>query len=378
MKSQEFIEVMISSQCKEIFPDSTNSTTFSDIRKELKNKIESTRLFDKPIFKVWINEETISQPMTEDWWAVCKNEAKDCDIFISLYNGHAGSTLDGGDVGICEHELVTAHSHAPGKVRVIEIGDTTEERARTTDRNMQTLDNRFYSEIMKLGPFWSTAMNFVELEEQVKAVLFDVLIKLAEGGKRELSKGKAYLGLPLEWRRLNYIERKQAMERALRETIESSSNHRIVEGYLVEKIGEIEVLFIPSAIPDSMSVSQAREMVGQPFLDDYKLAPIMTGEFGGPVHIIACYAGATETQAKKLLGFPDATIIPAPFGVYVADNIQKIQFAFIAKCDSEVSTKTNYLEFIKWLKQGGEEKFLTERALSRAKIVRAIYDEYKK
>lgn len=378
MKPHEHIEVMISSQCKQVFPDSTSMTTLSDIRRELKKEIEANELFGKPLFKVWINEETISQPMSEDSWAVCMKEAKDCDIFISLYNGHAGYQKIGGDIGICEAELMTAYSDSPGKVRIIEVGNTEEERKKTVKPKEIALDNRFYDELTRLGNFWSTANNVKELKQKVKAVSFDVLLQLVDGGRRELSRGKAYLGLPLEWRRLNYPQRKQAMETALSESIESYSNYRSVDNHLIVKIGKTEVLIILNAIPDSMSVSQAREMVGQPFLDDYKLAPVLTGKIGGPLHVIACYGGATETQAKRMLGFPDATIIPAPFGVYVADNIQKIQFAFIAKCDSVVSTKGNFLEFIKWLSQGGEEIYLAERALSRSKIVRAIHEEYKK
>lgn len=378
MKSQQRISVMISSQCKQVFPDETSTSTLSDIRKELKQDIGAIEIFGKPLFFVWINEETISQPLSEDSWSVCINEAKECDIFISLYNGHAGFQKENGDVGICEAELMAAFSDSPGKVRIIEVGNTADERKKPVNAVVEELDKRFYNDISKLGPFWSTAQTVTELKEKVKEALFESLLQLVDGGRRELSKGKGYLGLPLEWRRLNYSQRKQAMEMALSESILSNSSCRSVDDYLTVRIGKADVLLIPSAIPDSMSVSQAREMVGQPFLDDFKLAPILKENLGGPLHVIACYAGATETQAKKMLGFPDATIIPGPFGVYVADNVQKIQFAFIAKCDSVVSTKSNFLEFFKWLRQGGEEFFLAERALSRAKIVKAIYEEYEK
>ena len=75
-------------------------TSLSDIRKELKKEIEAAELFGKVLFNVWINEETISQPMSEDSWAVCMKEAKDCDMFISLYHGHAGYQKIEGDIGI--------------------------------------------------------------------------------------------------------------------------------------------------------------------------------------------------------------------------------------------------------------------------------------
>ena len=98
----------------------------------------------------------------------------------------------------------------------------------------------------------------------------------------------------------------------------------------------------------------------------------------GPVHIIACHKGATETQAKKLLGFSDATVVSAPFGVYVADNVQKVQFVFITDCRDAANTYNRYLSFVTWLEETGEDEFLAQRAESRAKITRVIADEYKK
>jgi len=59
------------------------------------------------------------------------------------------------------------------------------------------------------------------------------------------------------------------------------------------------VLINVDAIPDAMSVSSARELVGQPFLHDYELADFIDDNEGGPVHIIACHKGATESQAKR-------------------------------------------------------------------------------
>ena len=61
----------------------------------------------------------------------------------------------------------------------------------------------------------------------------------------------------------------------------------------------------------------AKELVGQPFLRDYLLEPFLKSKRGGPLHIIACHKTATESHAAKLLGFLDATLVTAPFGVFV-------------------------------------------------------------
>jgi hypothetical protein len=58
----------------------------------------------------------------------------------------------------------------------------------------------------------------------------------------------------------------------------------------------------------------------------------------GAGHLIACQKGVTETQALRQLGFPDAIAVTAPFGVYVADPVQKIQMVFIANCRDETTT----------------------------------------
>ena len=91
--------------------------------------------------------------------------------------------------------------------------------------------------------------------------------------------------------------------------------------------------------------------------------------------MIARHKSATESQATKLLGFPDATVVTPPFGVFVADNVQKIQFAFITNCRDEANTRHGVQRFFNWLTQTGEDTLLAERAKARARIVRAIAKE---
>lgn len=40
-----------------------------------------------------------------------------------------------------------------------------------------------------------------------------------------------------------------------------------------------------------------------------------------------------------MLRFPDAMIVDAPFGIYVASEVQKIQMIFIRSCTDESSTR---------------------------------------
>lgn len=79
-------------------------------------------------------------------------------------------------------------------------------------------------------------------------------------------------------------------------------------------------------------------------------------------------------RQAKLLGYPDATVIATPFGVFVADNIQMVQFVLITNCRDESSTRHGLQRFFDWLEQSGEENYVACRAEARAAIVRVIAD----
>jgi hypothetical protein len=92
----------------------------------------------------------------------------------------------------------------------------------------------------------------------------------------------------------------------------------------------------------------------------------------GPVHIIACHKTVTEAQAINLLGFPDATVVSTPFGIYLVDNVQKIQILLIKECRDPTSTNLGLQRFTTWLAQTGEDILLTKRAKGRAQIIKAV------
>ena len=66
-----------------------------------------------------------------------------------------------------------------------------------------------------------------------------------------------------------------------------------------------------------------------------KLLALDNEAMAGPVHLIACHRGATESQSLKHLGFPDATVVSTRSWVYVADEVQEIQIVFLANCRDE-------------------------------------------
>jgi hypothetical protein len=214
-----------------------------------------------------------------------------------------------------------------------------------------------------------------ELKSRVKEAVHDAVVSLAQAGVRDASKGKFYSGQALDWSRLDFVARQKEMVRVLREAVLARTGSSDKAGKVFVQMDGHDILFEAHAIPAALSVGAARELVGQPFLRDYLLASVLTGKRGGPVHIIACHKSATETQAARLLGFPDATMVAPPFGIFVGDPVQKVQFAFVTNCRDDATTRHGVQRFFEWLSQTGEEALLAKRALARARIVRSIASE---
>lgn len=362
--------VMLSSKCDSTFAPGVK-TKFTEIRRELKAEIEDLEIAGRKAFEVWINEEAPPAGGTLDSWDFCIQVAKDCDILLVISNGDAGWANTAGDVGICHAEMMTGYAIAPGKVRLIALKNI----AITADAS-GTRNKRFQDELTKQNPFRGNLVTTVaELKTRVKEALHDAVIALTQAGVRDASKGKFHSGAALDWSRLDFGARQREMILVLRAALLARTGSIEVAGKVLIKMDGRDILVEAHAIPAALTVGPARELVGQPFLRDHQLEPNLTGKRGGPLHIIACHKTATESQAAKLLGFPDATLVAAPFGIFVADPIQKVQFAFITNCRDETNTRHSLQRFMEWLSQTGEGKLLADRAQARARIVKAIAKE---
>jgi hypothetical protein len=145
-----------------------------------------------------------------------------------------------------------------------------------------------------------------------------------------------------------------------------------VDEYVSIIMGGQSIIIRCDAVPGKMTLPTARELVGQPFLQDYMVDPLLNTDRVGPIHFIACQGNVTESQATKMLGYPHATIVSTSFGVYVADQIQKIQIVLIANCQDQATTRIGVQKVFEWLKKSGEDSLLVKRAVARAAIVKAI------
>jgi len=366
---QKYINVMISSRCNDPFPPDQSEITLSDIRKEIKEELEGLELLTDEFVKVWINEDASPEEGSTDSWDTCLQQVKRADILICLYNGNAGWAKEDSEIGICHAELQEALTTAPAKVRLIKLKESPE-----LDKNPRNV--LFQKYVTTMGLFRGAEVNTVkDLEQTIKRTLLTAIIDMVKLGTREAKKGKFYLGEALEWSKLDFSERKKLMESTVRRALLMRGQTREIDSNVFVSVAGMYLLFVCHSVPAAFSISAAREMIGKPFLKDYEYAPLIEEGQGGPIHIIACHKNITENQAMSLLGFPDATIIQTPFGIYVADGIQKIQIIFLANCRDESTTLHGIQRFFEWLNQSGEGQLLSSRASSRRKIIKTIYNE---
>jgi hypothetical protein len=374
--AKKTLTVMISSRCDDRFPNGgENSRSLTDIRRALKDQIQNERIFGVESFEVWINEDTSPQSGKTDSWETCLNAARKCDIFIALYNGNAGwAPIEDSDIGICHAELKTALDHAPGKVFSISIAEKSLIATLTSP-----IHQRFHEFFKNQSLFRGGGVrDEAELRERVRQTMQEAVVSLARQGVREASRGRYHMGEALDWSRLDFARRQERIVAVLRDALgeRADGNKKNDAQASVLKIGNEKVSFIVSGIPAALSVAAAREMVGQPFLRDHRHQELLNkNKSKGPVHIVGCHRAITEAQALRILGFPDATVISAPFGIYAVDDIQKIQMVFITNCRDETTTRHGLQRFFEWLEQTGEDKNLVKRATSRKKIVDALASE---
>ncbi|WP_417663527.1 DUF4062 domain-containing protein [Pseudomonas sp.] len=367
------IRVMISSRCLDHFPLGSDQN-LSEIRLQLKAEIESRFFFGKQLFEVWINEDAPPEDGTHDSWDACLKAVRDCDVLIVLSNGNAGWAKRAGEIGVCHAEYMEGLASSRGKVRLIALPNVPVDTAQAES----TQRNKLFQDYVALqSPFrGGTVATVEELRTRVHEALLDALVVFTQRGVSSAASSRFDMGQALDWTRLDFRQRKSVMEKVLHEALVASGGKASGPG-VISEIAGVKVAILVHAIPAAFTVAAARELVGKPFLRDHEQADLLE-RAEGPLHLIACHRGATETQAAALLGFADATVVSGSFGIFVADDVQKMQFAFLANCRDESHTRHTLQRFLEWLEQTGEASNVASRATSRAKIVKVIAAELTK
>jgi hypothetical protein len=373
--AREPLTLMISSRCTDAVPFGGRPQPMAVVRRAMKDALEAMRLADEPVFEVWIHEDESATAADQNAWDRCVSRARNADIFLVLYNGNAGwagtSERLGDHVGICHAELEAAYNKTPSKVRTIQLPPTEAEPGSPSQR-FQT-----YFKRQKLsGPQVQTGEEAVAWAGKLAV---SALLDLARAGVGVGSKGSYFAGEALQWARLDYEHRRKVTTDTVVAYLKERSHGRKAgkaPNTVVMPVAGQPVAFVCDCIPATLSTAAARELVGQPFLRDHEISFALPKTTGGPVHVIACQKGVTEAQALRQLGFPDAVVVSAPFGVYVADDVQKIQMVFIANCRDETTTRHHVQRFLQWLDEQGEDRLLAQRARSRRRIADLIAREH--
>lgn len=363
MAKSSKIRVMISSRCKDTFPlRGKDRVRLTELRIDLKKEIENSETLGNKIYEVWVHEDAAASA-ERDSWEECMREARECDIFLMLYNGNAGWKGSGefASVGICDAEFQTAYAAAPSKVTIVDIFERDSALAPSEPHH-----RAFQARLDRENIFGARPANPSELKSAIKRAVAVRTIELTQKGVLSSRQGRGYLGPALDWKRLSYSQRSDRMVKSVVSALNAEAAN--ADAFKLDIDGKA-VLCRPAAIPDALSVSAARELVGQPHLSDHTYSAALKNLYGGPIHLIACLRGATEAQAQRMLGFSNATVVPAPFGVYVIDPVQAIQLVLIANCSDEHATRLGIQRFMEWLPQSGQLSILVRTAKKRKDIV---------
>jgi hypothetical protein len=362
----EPLQVMLSSRASDKIAFQGKPQELSVLRRAIKAQLESLKIGRVSFFRVWIHEDDAFQPGDADSWEKCMEKARDADLVIVLYNGACGWAMDREQfhdrIGICHGEMHEALTRAPAKVRAVMLPQIRAKK--------NSPDARFQEYFRRQNILGAQVVTGEEALAAVQTTALAALLSLARQGVGESAKGKFYGGDALSWSRLDFDQRRKLTSGTVANFLRGRGGRAIpnLDNTIIVNIQGESVAFVCDCIPSSMSVAAARELVGQPFLADHQIAKHLPGGVGGPVHLIACQKSISESQALRQLGFPDAVLVAAPFGIYVADDVQKIQMVFLKDCRDDTSTGHRVQRFLEWLSQEQEDRLLANRARSRRKI----------
>lgn len=377
MAKSEQIRVMISSRCKAQIEFEGKTVWLTELRKRLKEEIESLAFWpgQEKLFDCWINEPSSGSEIRQTWWERSIEETKQADIVIVLYNGQAGGGIKDGPMGICHAELDAVLTDSK-KVRIIPLSLAELPK----DKVQSGRDEAFRAYVENLDIFAPPVETGKELIERVRQEIRDVVVSQVQNAAITPDLSKSNVGPALEWHRMSYSLRERAMRAQVRKVLEGIAGTKPGKARFANDewitmwlwLGGKRILAALHAVPAGLSQPAAREIVGQPFLMDHRLHNQLVAGDGGPIHLVACYKGATESQALKMLGFPDATVVPGKFGLHVADSVQKIQIVLLKNCQSPTAITHAISTWLEWLKRSAEDTEVVKRAVARKQIINAI------
>ena len=365
------LRVMISSRCGSLLArKGRGHVPLSDVRLEAKSEIERLLGYgNRPsAFEVWINEPSEATPLDDTWFAESIEQARKADIVIVLFSGDAGSQINGEGDGVCHAEFVAAVADAPSKVRVIDVRDALIEQPASSPAS-----RRFVNEVGNHGALTDRPKNDKEIAAAIVEAVTAATHRLALYGIVEARRGSKSLGAALDWRRLDFSERKAEMQSAVLDYLVSIGARATAHAGAILDLADQRLMVLVNAAPEGLSLAASRELVGQPHRRDHLLAGAL-GEADaiGPIHVIPVPGTATASQARSLMGSPDVMTAAFPAGMWVADRVNRAQALVIAGCADPASTGLRVGEAFEWIRTSGESADVVRRAVRRRAILEQI------
>ncbi|MEN2281634.1 hypothetical protein AAGF08_05795 [Algoriphagus sp. SE2] len=358
----ETIKIFLSSRVNSSFSNLDPKKSLKDLRKFLQEEIEKEYFLEEKIFEVLINEGTFDSTLSKDAFENCMDSLRSSNVIIILFNGEAGwpiADLDSSN-GICHEEYLAALQEFGDMSFGINISKFFKlpEKGKAFERNESfalDVENDFkHMETIE-------AKDFNELKNKCLIQIKRYLIKALENSFRTQKRvvaGSSIIPETLDWSKLSYSERIAKMKETLQSALVSNPvfSNMICRYY---------------AVPDSMSVADARNQLGRPFL--YEQNEIIgSGKTAGVVHFIAVYGRVTASQVKSLVGYPDLTVINTPFGFYLWEKNVHIQIFFLQSCINSNLIKLRIGQIEIWLNSSREKANIQMRAERRFQILNAI------
>ncbi len=360
------IRIFISSRVNSAFERLDKNFFLKDLRQYIREELEKETFLDENVLQVLINEESFNSDISKDAFDNCMEVLRSCNIVLILYNGEAGWAItDYSSNGICYEEFLIAMNEFSGMCYMLDVSRYFQLPAKGPEK---TRNDEFAEHVRKAFPHGVEIIaNSVEemknkILTQFKGCILASVEKSFETRKRIVASSSVF-GETLDWSKLDYSERQAAMDSILKATFDNIPGlEKVIKAF--------------HAIPDNMSVADARNMIGRPFIEEYKLIEGKNATYG-IIHIVTVYGNATEIQVKNLVGYPDLAVIKGPFGYYLWEKHSQIQMIFLIKCINPPTIKSRFFELVNWLNRSGERLKIVHRAGARFLILKAIEEAQK-
>jgi hypothetical protein len=356
------LKIFLSSRVNSSFEGLDLPFTLTELRQYIRESIEAETFLGEKVFEVVTNETSFNGDFTKDAFDNCLDTMRLCNIIVVFYNGEAGwSAEDTPTNGICHEEFLVAIDNFSGMTWAMDLtkyftlpGDGP---AKEKNDAFTGDINRSFRHMEKISSSESVEDLKKTVLKQVKGYLLDAVDKSFKTRKEEVLASNVF-GATLDWSKLTYSERQEEMKGQLKSIFSA------IPGFN-------EVIKEFHSIPDNMSVADARNMIGRPFIEEHELIKGKK-EKKGILHFVAVYGNATEIQVKNLVGYPDLTVIKDSFGYYLWEKNAHIQMFFLTKCINPQKIKTRLSQLVNWLNDSKEKPKIVVRAQARFSILHAM------